>query len=131
MFILKRTVGVAAITSVMALAGCGSTASHAVSNSATFTSPTTAPTTTIVIAVPATAPSTTPPTVPPTVPPVTAPPATTPPTAAPSCTPISDEGTCYEPGEYCRDDDHGVSGIAGDGKRITCEDNDGWRWEDS
>ena len=45
------------------------------------------------------------------------------------CTPISDEGTCYEPGEYCRDDDHGVSGVAGDGQAIICEDNDGWRWE--
>jgi hypothetical protein len=44
-------------------------------------------------------------------------------------TPISDEGTCYEPGEYCRDDDHGVTGTAGDGETITCEDNDGWRWE--
>ena len=40
---------------------------------------------------------------------------------------MSDEGTCYEPGEYCRDDDHGTSGMAGDGEAITCEDNDGWR----
>lgn len=46
-----------------------------------------------------------------------------------SCYPISDEGTCYEPGEYCRDDDHGVTGVAGDGETITCEYNDGWRWE--
>jgi hypothetical protein len=42
---------------------------------------------------------------------------------------LSDEGTCYEPGEYCRDSDHGASGVAGDGESITCEDNDGWRWE--
>lgn len=64
----------------------------------------------------------------------TAPPTTTlsPTTAAPAgCSPISDEGTCYEPGEYCRDDDHGLSGTAGDGEAITCEDNDGWRWEPS
>ncbi len=54
------------------------------------------------------------------------PPASTAPTG---CRPLSDEGTCYEPGEYCRDDDHGVTGVAGDGKTITCEDNDGWRWE--
>lgn len=54
-------------------------------------------------------------------------PATTAPSAA--CTPISDENTCYEPGEYCRDDDHGITGRAGDGETITCEDNDGWRWE--
>jgi hypothetical protein len=57
-----------------------------------------------------------------------------PPPAATSpagCRPLSDENTCYEPGEYCRDADHGESGIAGDGKTITCEDNDGWRWEPS
>ena len=47
------------------------------------------------------------------------------------CYPTSDEGTCYQPGEYCRDDDHGTSGVAGNGEAITCEDNDGWRWEPS
>jgi hypothetical protein len=52
-----------------------------------------------------------------------------PPTTAASCYPLSNEGTCYEPGEYCRDDDHGVTGVAGDGEKIICEDNDGWRWE--
>jgi hypothetical protein len=53
-----------------------------------------------------------------------------PPSPSPaSCYPLSDEGTCYEPGEYCRDSDHGASGVAGDGERIVCEDNDGWRWE--
>ena len=51
------------------------------------------------------------------------------PNSGSSCYPLSDEGTCYEPGEYCRDDDHGMSGLAGDGESITCEDNDGWRWE--
>jgi hypothetical protein len=45
------------------------------------------------------------------------------------CYPLSDEGTCYEPGEYCRDSDQGVAGIAGDGQTIVCEDNDGLRWE--
>jgi hypothetical protein len=39
------------------------------------------------------------------------------------------EGTCYEPGEFCREGDHGVSGVAGDGQKIICEDNNGWRWE--
>jgi len=59
-------------------------------------------------------------------------PATTQAAATPAgCYPISDEGTCYKPGEYCRDDDHGTSGVAGDGEAITCEDNDGWRWEPS
>ena len=66
------------------------------------------------------------------------PPVQTTPVAAPThsagptgCYPLSDEGTCYEPGEYCRDSDHGSSGVAGDGEAITCEDNDGWRWEPS
>jgi len=49
--------------------------------------------------------------------------------ATAGCHPLSDEGTCYEPGEFCRTTDHGLSGVAGDGKAITCEDNDGWRWE--
>jgi hypothetical protein len=65
--------------------------------------------------------------------------ATTPSTVASSpaaatpagCSPLSNEGTCYEPGEFCRNSDHGMSGIAGDGEAITCEDNDGWRWEPS
>ena len=43
--------------------------------------------------------------------------------------PLTNGGNCYEPGEYCRNSDHGASGVAGDGERITCEDNDGWRWE--
>jgi len=46
-----------------------------------------------------------------------------------SCYPISDENTCYQPGEFCRDDDHGVTGRTADGESIICEDNDGWRWE--
>ena len=50
--------------------------------------------------------------------------------AAPAgCYPLSNAGTCYEPGEYCRNSDHGISGMAGDGEAITCEDNNGWRWE--
>jgi hypothetical protein len=65
----------------------------------------------------------------PTAPPRTTP-APPPSSKAPaSCYPLSDEGTCYEPGEYCRDSDHGVSGVAGDGEAIICQDNDGWRWE--
>src|SRR6185437_9585260 len=42
--------------------------------------------------------------------------------AAPAgCHPLTNGGNCYEPGEYCRKSDHGVSGVAGDGKAITCE----------
>ena len=58
-----------------------------------------------------------------------APPAPPASTAPASCYPLSNEGTCYEPGEFCRKADHGKSGVAGDGKAIECEDNDGWRWE--
>lgn len=59
---------------------------------------------------------------------VASPPPTT--AAAPtSCYPLTDGGNCYEPGEYCRDSDHGATGTAGDGEPITCENNDGWRWE--
>jgi hypothetical protein len=62
-----------------------------------------------------------------------APPQTTAPAAVPStpsgCYPLTNGGNCYEPGEYCRNSDHGISGVAGDGERIICEDNNGWRWE--
>jgi hypothetical protein len=84
------------------------------------------------VAAPTTQPAVAEPTTQPVASPSPAPVATQPvasPTTAASCYPLSDEGTCYEPGEYCRDDDHGMSGVAGDGKSIVCEDNDGWRWE--
>jgi hypothetical protein len=66
--------------------------------------------------------------------PAPAPPSqTTAPAAAPTtpsgCYPLTNGGKCYEPGEYCRKSDHGASGVAGDGERIICADNDGWRWE--
>jgi phosphatidylserine/phosphatidylglycerophosphate/cardiolipin synthase-like enzyme len=52
------------------------------------------------------------------------------PTPAPSsCRPRSSSGNCYEPGELCSDADHGVTGVAGDGEAIVCEDRTGWRWE--
>lgn len=52
------------------------------------------------------------------------------PTPTPSsCYPLTNGGNCYEPGEYCRNSDHGASGVAGDGEAITCLDNNGWRWE--
>ena len=49
--------------------------------------------------------------------------------AAVSCYPLTNGGNCYEPGEYCRNSDHGMSGVAGDGEAIICEYKDGWRWE--
>jgi large repetitive protein len=54
---------------------------------------------------------------------------TSPPPPPPACYPLSSKGTCYEPGEFCPEADHGETGIAGDGEQIICEDNDGWRWE--
>jgi hypothetical protein len=63
------------------------------------------------------------------VPPPPPPPPTTAPAAQAGCHPLTNSGHCYEPGEFCRQSDHGMSGVAGDGKAIVCEDNDGWRWE--
>jgi cardiolipin synthase len=52
------------------------------------------------------------------------------PTPTPSsCRPRSSSGNCYEPGELCSNADHGVTGVAGDGEAIVCEDRNGWRWE--
>lgn len=56
-------------------------------------------------------------------------PAPSPPASAASCYPTTPSGNCYEPGEFCSLADHGMSGVAGDGERITCADNNGWRWE--
>jgi Bacterial Ig-like domain (group 3) len=58
---------------------------------------------------------------------VASPPPPPPPPAA--CHPRSSSGNCYEPGEFCSDADHGLTGVAGDGETIICEDNNGWRWE--
>jgi hypothetical protein len=92
--------------------------------------------TTVAQALPAptttTVPPTTTTTAPPPPPPTTEPPPPPPTTAAPaSCHPLTDGGSCYAPGEYCRDSDHGVTGVAGNGETITCGDNNGWRWEPS
>jgi hypothetical protein len=136
--VIFRRIVLPALAAVLA-AGCSSAATPppaptpsivpaATSSSATPSqSPTPTPT-------PAVAPATPPPApVTPKPAPATQPQPATPSPAAPppaaSCTPLSNEGTCYEPGEFCRKDDHGASGVAGDGKQIVCEDNDGWRWE--
>jgi hypothetical protein len=47
----------------------------------------------------------------------------------PGCYPLTSGGNCYEPGEFCPLRDHGMTGVAGDGERIVCKDNSGWRWE--
>jgi cardiolipin synthase A/B len=46
-----------------------------------------------------------------------------------NCYPKTSSGNCYEPGEYCSNADHGMSGVAGDGATIICENSNGWRWE--
>ena len=56
--------------------------------------------------------------------------ASVPPTSTGSaCYPKDNEGTCYEPGQYCRDDDHGATGRARNGDPITCDYKNGWHWE--
>jgi len=62
-------------------------------------------------------------------PPPPAPKTTTAPPAPSGCYPKTSSGNCYEPGEFCPHADAGMSGIAGDGEAISCEDNNGLRWE--
>jgi hypothetical protein len=60
--------------------------------------------------------------------PVTQPSAPAPPAG---CHPQTPSGNCYEPGEFCSDAEHGETGVAGDGKTITCVASGSyWRWED-
>src|SRR5487761_1293069 len=54
----------------------------------------------------------------PAVPPAPSNAAPPPPTTPAGCSPRSNEGTCYEPGEFCRNSDHGATGRAGDGETI-------------
>jgi hypothetical protein len=60
--------------------------------------------------------------------PTAAPPSATAPPPA-SCYPTASSGNCYEPGEFCPHADAGMSGVAGDGEAIICENNNGLRWE--
>jgi hypothetical protein len=74
-------------------------------------------------------------TAPPPAAPTSAPaaPPTTAPPAAPACSPVASTGNCYEPGEFCPAKYHGMSGIAGDGKAITCSyypSSGTWHWKD-
>jgi hypothetical protein len=54
---------------------------------------------------------------------------TTVPAAPPSCYPLSNKGNCYQPGQFCRNSDHGSSGVSANGERMICANNNGWRWE--
>jgi hypothetical protein len=127
--LLTAAAGVVALFSVVG-AGCASTSKSSTGTQAPAASAPATPSTTLQTPALTSTPTTAAPvsTAPPTTaaPPVTAAAA---PAAPAGCHPLSNENTCYEPGEYCRDSDHGVTGVAGDGKSITCEDNNGWRWE--
>lgn len=126
---MRRTVcqmvsaGALAGTALLAAACGGAGLASAPTTTTEARSPVVAtpPTTVVVATTTTTAPP--PPTTTTTTPPP--PPTTTP----PGCYPISDEGGCYEPGEYCRDRTEGAHGVAGDGESIVCETNDGLRWE--
>ncbi|PJE20014.1 MAG: hypothetical protein CK431_29300 [Mycobacterium sp.] len=56
-------------------------------------------------------------------------PAPPPPLAPSNCQPVSNSGNCYRPGQYCRNSDHGKTGVGEGGQKIACTNNDGWRWE--
>lgn len=55
-----------------------------------------------------------------------------PPAPAPTparCHPMTASGNCYKPGDFCSRADAGMTGVAGNGEKIICEKNKGWRWE--
>ena len=56
-----------------------------------------------------------------------------PPASSGGCLPLTPSGTCYRPGEYCSDAEHGESGIGSGGVPITCEPTGSrlWHWETS
>ena len=43
--------------------------------------------------------------------------------------PLTNTGKCYAPGQYCRNSDRDKSGVAGNGEKIVCKNQNGWRWE--
>jgi hypothetical protein len=51
------------------------------------------------------------------------------PSTAASCHPLTNSQKCYQPGQFCRNSDHGMSGVAGNGEKIVCKNQNGWRWE--
>jgi hypothetical protein len=64
-------------------------------------------------------------------PPAPVPPPSSAPAAPAGCYPKTPSGNCYEPGEFCSAAEHGETGVAGDGKTITCVASGSyWRWED-
>jgi hypothetical protein len=90
-------------------------------------SPTPAPPTSAPL--PTSAPPTSAPAPAPVAPPPPAAAPTPAPAAPPSCYPLSNSGTCYRAGEFCRNSDHGATGRTAGGEAIVCRNNNGWRWE--
>lgn len=114
---------------------CGENTTGPAGNVASATPSAASPAPPVASSAPSVAPPARAPGAPVSTPAAPAPPASIPAAPAPtsasaaSCHPLSNGGNCYEPGEFCRKGDHGVTGVAGDGETIMCEDNNGWRWE--
>ena len=51
------------------------------------------------------------------------------PASASACHPLSNSGHCCRAGQFCRYADAGKKGIASNGSRIICRNNNGLRWE--
>ena len=148
---MQRKAGIAvgglAVLVIAGIAGCGKGAPSGSASPAASSSAPSSPASTATTASPSSAPTTAAPprqavapatpreaeTAPASSTPAAVPPATSAPAppATTGCYPETSGGNCYEPGEYCRDDDHGMTGVAGDGESITCENDNGWRWEPS
>jgi hypothetical protein len=116
---------------IVGSASCGGTPAAAATPVAATATPTVEPSSTpSPTPTPTPDPTPTPTPVPAPPPPTPAPPPP-PPTQAPvavSCYPLSNSGTCYRPGEFCRSSDHGATGLTADGRAIVCVDRNGWRW---
>jgi hypothetical protein len=50
------------------------------------------------------------------------------PVFAAGCHPLSSSGHCYKAGQLCRQSDSGLRGIAINGSKIVCKNNNGMRW---
>jgi len=120
---MRKSTVVFVVLVTLTLAGCSSKTNSA-SPTTTTSGASTAKTGTVSTVAPTTVPPSAAP--PATVAPTTAPPVTAPPTTA-ACY-IDPEGNCYKAGEFCPDSLHGQT-VQGESGQITCENNNGWRWE--
>ena len=117
------------VAAVMLAAGCGSAAASAPTPTPSPTHSVMSPAASSTSPSPSTSPSTSRSAAPPPTRATLS--ATTFPVAAllASCYPTTDNGGCYEPGQFCPKSDYGASGVAGNGTTIICQYNNGyWRW---